>query len=123
MATRSTMAGVVALTVVASIALAPAAAGARTFVAAAGGGTLTIAFPYQPNTLDPASTGQTITGQIDRNIFDTLTWQTATGRVTPDLATHWSISNGGKTYTLPLRRNGTLPEGDPLHAAAAVASF
>src|SRR5918912_2200629 len=123
MATRSTMAGVVALAVAASIALAPATAGARTFGAAAGGGTLTIAFPYQPNTLDPASTGQTITGQIDRNIFDTLTWQTATGRVTPDLATHWSISNGGEKYNFTLRDGGTFPDGTPFNAAAVVASF
>ncbi|HKO24458.1 MAG TPA: ABC transporter substrate-binding protein [Chloroflexota bacterium] len=123
MATRSTMAGVVALAVAASIAIAPAAAGARASGAAAGGGTLTIAFPYQPNTLDPASTGQTITGQIDRNIFDTLTWQTATGRVTPDLATHWSISNGGKTYTFALRHGVTFQDGTPFNAAAVVASF
>jgi len=86
----------------------------------AAGGSLTIAFPYQPDTLDPVVGSQTIQSQIDRHIFDTLVWELPNGQITPLLATNWTISNQGKTYTFSLRHGVTFQDGSQFNAAAVV---
>lgn len=87
------------------------------------GGTLTVAFPYQPDTMDPAVGGQTIQFQIDANILDTLVFALPSGKITPDLATSWKITNGGKTYTFTLRKGVKFQDGTPFDAQAYVAYF
>lgn len=112
----------VTLVVVAGISLS-ALLGTQTGAAAtpkAGGGSLTIAFPYQPDTLDPVVGSQTIQSQIDRHIFDTLVWELPNGRITPLLATNWKISNKGKTYTFLLRHGVTFQDGTRFDATAVV---
>jgi len=91
--------------------------------AASGGGSLTIAFSQEPDTLDPSVTGLTAVAQIDRNIVDTLVWITPTGQYEPDLATSWKITNGGKTYTFQLRKGVTFTDGTPFNAQAVVYNF
>ncbi|QSO49322.1 ABC transporter substrate-binding protein [Alicyclobacillus mengziensis] len=81
---------------------------------------ITVAFPYQPDTLDPNVTGQAISGMIDRNIVDTLVWINAKGQPTPDLATKWTINSAKTVYTFTLRKGVKFQDGTPFNAAAVV---
>src|SRR6202451_3129245 len=91
----------------ASLALSVAACGTSS---SSGGGTssanktLTIAWAQNPDSLDPALTAEQDAAPVDANIFDTLTWLTPAGAVTPDLATSWSVSAHGQTYNVQLGR-------------------
>jgi len=111
-----------ALLVAAAGAAAPAALARSHAVrpAAAKGGTITDAFPIQPDTLNPAQTGDTVAIQIDRNIFDSLVYETPQGTFQPWLATGWKITDGGKTYTFQLRKGVTFQDGTPFNAQAMV---
>lgn len=104
---------------VASVALAKAPV-AAIHRAPAKGGSITDAFGVQPDTLNPAQTGDTVAIQIDRNIFDSLVYETPQGSFKPWLATSWTITNGGKTYTFQLRKGVTFQDGTPFNAAAVV---
>lgn len=75
------------------------------------------------DTLNPATTGNRDVGPVDANIFQTLLWMTPEFKVTPNLATSWSISPDRKTYTFTLRQGVTFHDGTPFNAAAVVANF
>jgi peptide/nickel transport system substrate-binding protein len=75
------------------------------------------------DTLNPATTGNRDVGPIDANIFDTLVWLTPDLKPTPDLATSWTVSPDGKTYSFTLRPGVTFHDGTPFDAAAVVANF
>jgi peptide/nickel transport system substrate-binding protein len=81
---------------------------------------IVVAFPYQPDTLDPNVSGQAISGMIDRNIVDTLVWINAKGQPTPDLATKWSIDATKTVYTFTLRQGVKFQDGTPFNANAVV---
>jgi peptide/nickel transport system substrate-binding protein len=86
----------------------------------ASGGTLTEAFGVVVDTFNPAQTGYTADGWIIRDIFDSLVYITPQGKVTPWLATRWTITNGGKTYTFYLRHDVKFQDGTPFDANAVV---
>jgi peptide/nickel transport system substrate-binding protein len=88
-----------------------------------GNGTLTIGWAQNPDSLDPALTSEQDVAPIDANIFDTLTWLTPAGKVTPDLASSWTISPDGKTYTFHLRSGVKFTDGTPFDAQAVVANW
>ncbi len=75
------------------------------------------------DTLNPATTGNRDVGPLDVNLFDTLVWLTPDFRITPDLATQWSMSPDGKTYTFTLRQGVKFHDGTPFDAAAVVANI
>ena len=57
------------------------------------------------------------------NFTDSLTVQDpGSGKVLPHLATSWTISPDGLTYTFKLRTDVTFSDGTPLNAAAVVAN-
>jgi peptide/nickel transport system substrate-binding protein len=87
---------------------------------AAGGGTMTEAFGVVVDTFNPAQTGYTADGWIIRDIFDSLVYITPQGKVTPWLATSWTITNGGRTYTFNLRHDVKFQDGTPFDANAVV---
>jgi peptide/nickel transport system substrate-binding protein len=59
-----------------------------------------------------------------QEMYETLTrYDSQTKQVTPLLATSWSSSDGGKTWTFHLRHGVTFHTGRPLTAAAAAASI
>lgn len=87
------------------------------------GGTLTIAFSQEPDTLDVAKTGLTAVGEIMRNVMDGLVWLGTNNKFYPDLATSWTVSSNGLTYTFQLRKGVTYTDGTPFNAASAVANF
>jgi len=57
------------------------------------------------------------------NFTDSLTYQNpANGQIIPHLATSWTISPNGETYTFKLRSGVTFSNGTPFNAAAVVAN-
>lgn len=80
--------------------------------------TLVISRANDPHSLDPAqevSVGgglESFTAFYDR-LFDL----SKTGKLMPRLATSYTITNGGKTYTLRLRRGVTFHDGSPFNAS------
>ena len=84
---------------------------------------LTVGWGEPLDTLNPATTGNRDVGPLDANIFDTLVWLTPDFKVTPDLATKWTVSADGKTYTFTLREGVTFHDGTPFDAAAVVANI
>ena len=107
-------------------ALAVAACGGSSSGSGAAAGSdssITIGWAQTPDNLDPAITGAQTVESIDVNIFQTLVWETPSGALTPDLATSWSVSPDGKTYTFNLRKGVTFQDGTPFNAAAVVANF
>jgi peptide/nickel transport system substrate-binding protein len=72
------------------------------------GGTLTIARSYDPQSLNPLTCAcDNGSLQVMVEVFDTLVRYAtpdASATPVPDLATSWSVSPDGKTYTFKLRR-------------------
>jgi peptide/nickel transport system substrate-binding protein len=72
------------------------------------GGTLTIARSYDPQSLNPLTCAcDNGSLQVMVEVFDTLVRYAtpdASATPVPDLATSWSVSPNGKTYTFKLRR-------------------
>jgi peptide/nickel transport system substrate-binding protein len=110
----------------ATAALAVAACGGsspRSGSSAGSGTDITIGWAQTPDNVDPAITGSQTVESLDINIFQTLIWATPSGSLTPDLATSWSVSGDGKTYTFNLRQGVTFQDGTPFNAAAVVANW
>jgi peptide/nickel transport system substrate-binding protein len=84
---------------------------------------LTVGWAEPPDTLNPATTGARNVGSLLINMFDTLIWLTPEFEVTPHLATKWTASEDGKTYTLTLREGVTFHDGTPFDAEAVVANI
>jgi peptide/nickel transport system substrate-binding protein len=99
------------------------AAQAATAAAADRNAKLIVGWAEPVDTLNPATTGARDVGPIDANIFDTLVWLTPDFKITPDLATKWSVSGDGKTYTFTLREGVTFHDGTPFDADAVVANI
>ena len=76
-------------------------------------------------TLDPGATYDTASGSVVENIYETLvTYKGSSLRdLEPLLATKWTISNGGKTYTFDLRKNVKFHSGNPFTCADAEYTF
>lgn len=86
------------------------------------GGTLTVGWGQAPDTLNPATTGARDVGPIAVNMFDTLVWLTPDNKVTPDLATKWTVSSDALRYTFTLRQGVKFHDGTPFDASAVVAN-
>ncbi|HLH70722.1 MAG TPA: ABC transporter substrate-binding protein [Candidatus Dormibacteraeota bacterium] len=67
--------------------------------------------------LDPASAGSAPTIMMDA-IFGRLFWLGPSGKVEPELATGYQISDGGKTVTISLRQGVKFQDGTPFNAQA-----
>jgi ABC-type transport system substrate-binding protein len=80
------------------------------------GGTLTVAWVNATATLDPAywDDGQSMVSM--QSIYDTLVeYDKNSSKLGPGLATHWTISKNGLTYTFFLR-NAKFSNGQPVTA-------
>lgn len=74
--------------------------------------------------LDPHKTSSPIDGILLGGVFDTLiTRDGETGELYPHLATSWSVSDDGLTWTFELREGVTFHDGEPFNAEAAVFNF
>lgn len=76
-------------------------------------------------TLDPGTTYDVFSGGLVENMYETLVGYKGTSikELEPVLATKWTISNGGKTYTFDLRKNVKFHSGAPLSCADAEYTF
>jgi peptide/nickel transport system substrate-binding protein len=87
------------------------------------GGALVISISELPDTLDPHKTGAAVTSTILRNVSDPLIRKNFDGEFVPGLATEWSISEDGLTWTFKLREDVTFHDGTPFNAEALKANF
>ncbi len=79
----------------------------------------------EPETLDPALAYETAGGEILQNIYETLIFYNK-GNVNefiPQLATEWTISEDGKTYTFTIRKGVKFHEGGDLTPEDVAYSF
>lgn len=83
---------------------------------------LTISFANVPN-LDPAMGSDEASSSAFVNLYDTLLYPTATGDVEPNVATSWSVSSDGLTWTFKLRSGVKFHDGTPLTANDVVFSL
>ncbi|WP_292547272.1 ABC transporter substrate-binding protein [Methanoregula sp.] len=77
--------------------------------------TLTLAAQWEPKTIDPHEYGYT--GQRI-GYTESLTGVDYEGKVIPSLATDWSVSPDGKTWTFTLRKGVVFHDGTPFTAEA-----
>lgn len=75
------------------------------------------------NGLDPGQDALTTSAPMLDAIFGDLFQMGPHGKVIPDLATGYSITNGSKTLTLRLRRGARFSDGTPFNASAVVFNF
>jgi peptide/nickel transport system substrate-binding protein len=87
------------------------------------GGSLTYAIDTAPTCFDPHVSGQDITAEIDRNVFDSLVSVDAKAQFHPWLATSWEAAPDLTSYTFHLRHDVTFTDGEPFDAAAVKANF
>lgn len=69
-----------------------------------------------PTTFDPAMVQDGTTIDLLQNIFEGLVQWTPDNKVAPALATDWTISKDGLTYTFHIRKNVTFQDGQPVTA-------
>ncbi|HEY8171188.1 MAG TPA: ABC transporter substrate-binding protein [Candidatus Limnocylindria bacterium] len=80
------------------------------------GGTVKIGLPGYPDYLNPGLAVLAESYTIYELVYDTPITVTATGEFVPKLATEWSVSEDGLTWTVVLRDDATFHDGEPLDA-------
>jgi peptide/nickel transport system substrate-binding protein len=129
-ATRSRIlsAGVVALAIAAagcsSSATPSGLGGSSSPSAGATGNTLVIANAVKVDTLDPEANSVNESIWLDQNLYSRLLQPNSTGTgLLPDLASSWTISSNGLTYTFHLRPDAKFSNGSPVTANDVVYSI
>ena len=77
------------------------------------GGTLTIAIGTEPPTLNHEASDDTSITPVQRLIENMLVVENAKSEIVPSLATSWSESKNGLTYTIKLRQGVKWSDGVP----------
>lgn len=86
--------------------------------------TLVIANAVKVDTLDPEANSVNESIWLDQNLYSRLLQPNPTGTgLLPDLATSWTISKDGLTYTFRLRPDAKFSDGSPVTAADVVYSI
>lgn len=74
--------------------------------------------------LDPADINEGESSAVTDNLFDTLVkFAPGSTRLVPDLATSWTLSPDGRSWTFELRPHVRFQDGTPFDAAAVVENF
>jgi len=87
------------------------------------GGTLRVAFPGAPGTLDPALTTTNEDYNITYVVYSRLVWVDHALTPQPDMAESWSASDDLKTWTFKLRQGAKFHHGTPFTADDVVYTF
>src|SRR5712691_986631 len=87
------------------------------------GGVLKVAMIGEPPSLDPHRTMAIITQQIMRHVFETLYTIDKDWSPIPHLAEGHTVTDGGRQYTITLRKGVRFHNGKELTAADVVASL
>jgi peptide/nickel transport system substrate-binding protein len=77
------------------------------------GGAAVVAIGGDPETLNLGITTGYAVGAVAGSIFSGLVWLDARGELQPDLATSWTVSPDGLTYTFELRQGVKWHDGRP----------
>ncbi|HZG81550.1 MAG TPA: ABC transporter substrate-binding protein, partial [Brevibacillus sp.] len=80
--------------------------------AATEGGTLVVAAPVEPDTLD--SQKSTWLDNTNSQTYDSFLSRDMQGKLVPHLAESWEVSDDGKVWTLKLRQDVKFHSGAPL---------
>jgi peptide/nickel transport system substrate-binding protein len=113
---------IAAATAITLAAALPFAAGSAT--AQTPPGVLVVAQIAEPKSLDPQAVTAVNDFRILMNVYDGLVrYKSGTLEVEPALATEWTISDDGKTYTFTLRDDVTFHDGSPFNAEAVKFNF
>lgn len=87
------------------------------------GGALKWGIETVPLTLNPQINGQNKSKLLLRNQFDALLGRTKTGKFVPWLASKWTVSKDGNTYTFTIRDDVAFHDGSKLDASVVKANF
>src|SRR5471030_1952869 len=87
------------------------------------GGALTWGVETEPNTFNPQLNGQSKAELILRVAYESLLARKPDGGYIPWLATGYSVSEDGKTYTFTLRDDVKFSNGEKLNANAVAENF
>ena len=93
-----------------------AAPGASGDGGTATGGTVRLAAAGYPDSLNPGNALLAEAYDVYELVYDTPVGVTATGEFVPKLATEWSVSDDGLTWTVTLVDTATFHDGEPLTA-------
>ena len=77
----------------------------------------------EPSTLDAHKCQEVACGNVLRDLYEGLVTEDAQGRLVPGMATRWSVSKDGRTWTFVLRDGLRWSNGEVLDAPQIVASF
>lgn len=87
-------------------------------------GTLIVALPLDPNSINPPNGADRMAGNVFNQIFNSLlAIDNTTGDIVPSLATEWEISEDGLEYDFTLREGVTFHDGTPFNSQDVVATF
>jgi ABC-type transport system substrate-binding protein len=78
-----------------------------------------------PDTLDPALSYDTASGEIIQNVYETLVFYDgeSTSEFVPQLATEWTVSDDGTVWTFTIREGVKFHEGGDLTASDVAYSY
>ena len=110
---------VLAAVLAAASPVSPAAPPANADIAAV----VTVALGVAVPTLDPGIPAGTPAATVRRHIYEGLVSMTEDGKIVPELASEWTVSKDGLTWTFKLRRGVQFHDGTPFDAAAMKASL
>jgi ABC-type dipeptide/oligopeptide/nickel transport system permease subunit/ABC-type transport system substrate-binding protein len=96
---------------------------ARPDAAPVRGGTLRLGLGANIRMLDPALAYDEVTAPIEALLFERLVTWDAEGRIVPELAERFDVSEDGLTYTFVLRENVRFHDGAELSARDVVRSL
>jgi ABC-type transport system substrate-binding protein len=113
-----------ACVVLAAAVLAPGVSASAAAPTPVYGGTLNLDTQFAPSHFDPAQAADGTSISFSVLSYDTLvTYATDSSKIVGDLATSWTVSPNGKTYTFQLRKGVTFSNGDPFTAQDVVWTF
>jgi peptide/nickel transport system substrate-binding protein len=87
------------------------------------GGQLRVGLNADPPNMDPHQSTAAVDRQVFQNLYDKLVDVNQDLEIVPMLATSWTITNNGKTYTFKLRPNVVFHDGTPFNGEAVKYNF
>ncbi len=87
------------------------------------GGTLRAGLDSDPPNLDAHQSTAAVDRQVFQNLYDKLVDINENSEIIPMLATSWTITDNGRTYTFKLRPGVVFHDGTPFNAEAVKFNF
>lgn len=116
--------GLVAAMALLALALSACGSGSSTTSSpSASGGTAVVAIDSDPETLNLGITTGYSAGDVGSKIFEGLIWLDPSFTPQPALASSWTISPDGKTYTFKLHQNVKWQDGQAFSSADVKTTF